>query len=60
VLYQNRVSEAASLVAERGEEGAPWQYTTGEVTTGAVGVGFTVTVIADLVPSQTKVLRAPT
>ena len=35
---------------------APWQYITDEVTVGAAGVGFTVTVIAALGPSQVPVV----
>jgi hypothetical protein len=48
VVYQSRLVPAAVSA----ETAAPWQYTTGLVTIGAAGVGFTVTSICALGPSQ--------
>jgi hypothetical protein len=52
VVYQRRLVP----VAVSAEAVAPWQYTTGLVTTGAAGVGLTVTSICALGPSQIPVV----
>jgi hypothetical protein len=51
LLYHNKLLP----VAVSGAEGAPWQYFTGLLTTGAAGVLLTVTVMDDLGLSQEPV-----
>jgi hypothetical protein len=48
VVYHNRLVP----VAVSGAAVAPWQYVTGDITTGADGKTFTVTTISALGPSQ--------